>query len=121
MKLYTRWADVRKGLKTKTQWADAGRSIVTGAKPTAIYNGRHGPFALYSEVKTRPKHERKDTGTRDRSVGSDLHSDARSQVLLGCGADLLPEKKICFRVQKQRRQRGLLHDERPWHRCSRAR
>jgi len=58
MKIYSRWSDVEKGLKTKRQWSEVGRSINRGSQPSAMIEGKYGPYRLYSEAKTRPKRKR---------------------------------------------------------------
>lgn len=43
------------GLKTKTSWSQAGRSLVQNAEPAAIHIGRYDVYDLYDESQTRPK------------------------------------------------------------------
>lgn len=43
------------GLRTKTAWSQAGRSLLRDAKPAALHNGRYDTYYLYDESQTRSK------------------------------------------------------------------
>ena len=50
------WAEAEEaGLKTKTSWSQAGRSLLPDAEPTAMHIGRYDCYDLYPESQTRPK------------------------------------------------------------------
>jgi hypothetical protein len=43
------------GLRTKTSWSQAGRSLVPNAKPAALHHGKYDTYFLYAESQSRPK------------------------------------------------------------------
>lgn len=43
------------GLKTKTSWSQAGRSLLSAAEPAAMHIGRYDVYDLYDESQTHPK------------------------------------------------------------------
>jgi hypothetical protein len=43
------------GLKTKTAWSQAGRSLARDAKPAALHHGWYDSYCLYDVSQTRPK------------------------------------------------------------------
>lgn len=62
MNQYTKWTEVPEYLKTKTSWAQEGRSVLRGSEPVAIietsYCGRRvGCYGLYSHGQTKPKRQ----------------------------------------------------------------